>query len=243
MQDVKIVFFPHAGGNAERYNCFSNILTQMGYKSIVVEYSGHGTRIQEKLISDMKELVNNLYNDLFAGENDENYVFFGHSMGSWVAYELCRKFEEEGKKPPILLFVSGNIPPLFAKNMEVYGKMSDDELIDNTLEFGGTPPEVFEIKELRDVFLSVLRNDYLLLEKYALAEELNEFKVRSDIIAMSGQKDKCVGDKLDLWKTCTRKELNTYYFSGKHFYLFDYAKKISDIISEQIKLHMSFVSR
>ena len=238
MQNVKIVFFPHAGGRAANYYCFSKMFIQMGYESFVVEYSGHGAKIEEELISNMKDLVNNLYNDLFAGEYDGDYVFFGHSMGSWVAYELCRKFEVEGKKPPILLFVSGNTPPLFNKNIEAYETMTDDEFISNVLECGGTSTEVFDNKELRDLYLPVLRNDYLLLEKYALAEELNEFKVRSDIIAMSGKQDKIVGRKLDLWETCTKRDLQTYYFSGKHFYLFDHVKKISDIVSEQITLHM-----
>ena len=75
MQNVKIVFFPHAGGRAANYYCFSKMFIQMGYESFVVEYSGHGAKIEEELISNMKDLVNNLYNDLFAGEYDGDYVF------------------------------------------------------------------------------------------------------------------------------------------------------------------------
>lgn len=238
MQDINIVFFPHAGGNASIYKCFSNTLKRMGYNSRVAEYPGHGMKIVENLISDMNALVDYLYEKLFQDERDYDYIFFGHSMGSWVAYELCRKMRDVGRKTPMLLFVSGNTHPLLRKDSLKYTSKNDDEFIKDVLACGGTSPEVFANRELRALFLPVLRNDYLLLETYTSTEEISDFKVDSDIIAMGGKQDRTVGRKLDTWGNYTKKDFQMYYFKGQHFYLFDHVEKISEIISEQIMMHM-----
>lgn len=238
MQDIKVVFFPHAGGSASYYRSYAEAINEMGYQAVTVEYPGHGMRLGDNLIDNMDRLVDSLYDSMFSSTDSCDYVFLGHSMGSWVAYEMCKKFRSMGRKAPLFMIASGNVSPVLRKGTLKYRQMPDDEFISDVMAIGGTSQEIFNNEELKELFLPILRNDYILLEDYTSSEEVPEEKVNCDIIAIGGKQDKYVGRKLDSWEAYTKKDFQAYYFSGPHFFLFDHTEKITEMMAEQILQHL-----
>lgn len=127
---------------------------------VPIELSGRGARIDQKLYDTLEEAVEDVYNIIKNEIDDFNYAIYGHSMGSWIALELCYKIEKERRKPPVHLFVSGKEAPFTKEKKEDIHLLNDKELEKRLIELGGTPKYIFDNEELKKIFLPIIRADY-----------------------------------------------------------------------------------
>lgn len=236
MADIKLCFFPHAGGSAMGYKNFKMFLDS-SIVPVPIEPAGRGTRISEKPFTDILECVEDLfehYNDIFTGGNT---VFFGHSMGSLLAYELIRLMKKKNCTLPMHFFTSGRVsyPSLVPEKFTGLSKLNDEEFLSRFSESGGFPDMILKNKDLMAMLLPVLRADVKMVDNYVV--NLNDRAVDCDITVFFGKNDTMYdGKDLDSWKTLTTKTCDIYGFNGNHFYFSDPAvkKEVCSVINRII---------
>ena len=130
-----------------------------------LDLPGHGSRIQEPLLYDFDMVVHELTQQVvLKTEDDEAYVLFGHSMGGLMILHILDQLEEQGKRMPEGVILSGASVPEECPNRKKVKDMSEDEFLNMVYEQGGTSREIMETEEFRECFLPIIRADYTVLD-------------------------------------------------------------------------------
>ena len=223
---------PYAGGSASIYYEWSKYLDS-SIDIRPIELSGRGERINEPFYADVSEAVNDIFDRISQSTITGPYALFGHSMGAMLTYELARKIMLEGLNPPEHLFFSGRgVPDIKPTKVKNYHLMSDREFKEELLELGGTPPEIFENEELRQLFIPLLRSDFSLAEANFSHREVIPFECNISI--MVGKKETLSPKRIQAWKNHTHGLCVIYLFNGGHFFIKNHGKEIASIINEKL---------
>nr|WP_247741662.1 thioesterase domain-containing protein [Endozoicomonas sp. G2_1] len=212
-QPIKLVCFPHAGGNSSFFAKWQNIHPNIELTRIVLP--GRETRRKEQAKTIMADMLEDVVGQLELLVN-EPYVLFGHSMGSAIAYEVALHFESIGKGPEHL-FVSGRrAPHLPARRRPVYD-LAENDFLNAMYSLNGTPEAVMQESSLMELFLPCLRADFELIETY---QPNLKRRVNCSVTAMCGDSDPEVNcSELAAWKQLTNGQFKSQVFIGDHFYL------------------------
>lgn len=216
---TKLFAFPYAGGSSLHYFKWKNLLNDY-IELVPVELAGRGTRPKAPLCNTFSAAVEDLYKQIEHIIDESPYAFFGHSMGSLLAYELAHTLRDRGKKEPNVMFMSGRWAPHIERT-ELVDLMSSDECLkERLLELGGASPDLFENKHLSDLFIPILRADFCLMESYEYKN--NRQPLSAAMSVMTGMKDVDV-NKHDLieWGNHTNGRLSIHKFRGGHFFIND----------------------
>jgi medium-chain acyl-[acyl-carrier-protein] hydrolase len=183
-----------------------------------VQYPGRENRLSEPPIRSV-ELLSGQLAEAIRAENDKPVVFFGHSLGSLVAFETARALRGLQTAGPIHLFVSGREGPNTNDPEPPMHRLPDGELISelNRRYGNGIPAAVLAEPSLLRVFLPVLRADLEMNEtyRYVTGEPLT-----CPISAFGGRRDRKVGEVgLGGWRQETRGFFSMRMFEGDHFFV------------------------
>lgn len=224
---VKLFLIPYAGGNSSAYRCFLPYLNP-NIIPVFVELPGHGMRMNEKLEDSIMGNVMDIFSHIKPELDGTPFIFFGHSMGTLIEYEVIKLIEERKGMKPIHAFFSGRYTPDVFTGEEHY-KLPDNMFFEMLKLYGGTPDDFYHYPELVKTFLPILRNDYKAVETYTLLEKkVFEF----DITALAGSKDYIVSkEQLDIWKTYSSGKCDIHIFHGNHFFLFKDPKPVCELIN------------
>ncbi|ANY69436.1 hypothetical protein BBD42_25335 [Paenibacillus sp. BIHB 4019] len=219
MKKLKLLAFPFAGASSMYYYKWKkHISDQIDF--VPVELAGRGARPRDPLYHTFDEAIEDVYKQIDSIIDDGPYAFFGHSMGSMLAYELSHKLREQQRHDPTMIFVSGRWAPHIQRPDLVNPSTPDDQLKERLLELGGTSPELFENPLLADAFIPILRADFYAMESYVYDSSREPLSIA--INAMTGVKDWDV-NKRDFaeWGKHTTGEFSVHKFMGGHFYIND----------------------
>lgn len=229
---MKLFCFSYAGGSAMIYLKWKNIIDN--YIEIVpVELPGRGKRFTEKLCHNMEDVVDDIYSKLEKSFINEDYMLYGHSMGSWIVYYLTNKIIKHGTRLPSRVFLSGKEAPYIKKDSLIYHEMKENEFIEKIYNLGGTPKEVIENKELLDIYIPILINDYKLIETCKYEKPIRKYDF--DITIFNGIDDDLDEKDVEGWREYTSKQFKVYNFDGGHFFIHNHTKELLNIIYQQSK--------
>lgn len=208
---ARVILFPHAGGAASNYRWWAREFSD-DIQLDLVEYSGRGARLNDPPVTDHKILVDEVVEAVV--QKEQCTALLGHSMGSLIAYETARALSSMGM-PPEHLFVSASRAPSQRIPLADHS-LTDEALIADLVRYGGTPMEFLEDRDLRNLLLGTLRNDYRLLQRYVFAPgEL----LPVDITAFYGSEDRSVSDdEVSEWASMTDCTFASVPLGGGHFY-------------------------
>ncbi|MGW2558965.1 thioesterase II family protein [Streptomyces sp. NPDC001514] len=166
----RLFCFPHAGGAASTYVPLARALATAA-EVVAIQYPGRQDRRHEPPVESITGLAELIAGELIASfdEDARPYAFFGHSMGSAIAYETARLLEAEAREAvrrPVRLFLSGRGAPTPGPRSSdrLFG---DAALIAEIRRLGGTDSGVLDEPELLEMVLPALRADYGALRTYA----------------------------------------------------------------------------
>jgi len=233
MNKVKLFCFPNAGSSAMIYVRWRRLLNQ-DIELIPVEYPGHGGRMREPFCNNMDELIEDVMKQITQSiDTTSQYAFFGHSMGSAIAYELYYRLTSLGYQAPLHIFLSGREAPTAVEKKDSHYLLPEDAFRQHLLELGGITNEIFENKELCNVVMPIVRSDYRILGLFSY--KIKEEKMTSDISILNGKDDSVVmKNEVNGWALTTEGKIDFYYFEGGHFYINDCWIQINDIINSKL---------
>lgn len=102
---LRLFCFPYAGGGAVNF-CKWPLGLPNAVEVCPVELPGRGIRVRELPFTGLSPLVQAIAPALVSFL-DKPFVFFGHSMGGILSFELARLLHREYDLCPVHLFVSG----------------------------------------------------------------------------------------------------------------------------------------
>ena len=239
-RDAVLVFcFHHAGGSAAVYKKWQE-LSDDTLQFVPVELPGKGCRMDEEYITDMQTLTEMAADAVEWFADGRRIVFYGHSMGSAIAFKTAYELEKYHTCKPELLVVSGRHSPCIHLSDRYTTDMEDSALITELIIMGGTPKEILENKELMEYLIPHIKNDYRLNESFAYSGET----VNIPIYAYAGTMDADASyDILDDWEKVTTCGLKKREFEGKHFFLFDLGRPYVAMLKKRICTAVSIVNR
>lgn len=208
--------FPFAGAGPSNYHAlcksFSAELTPF-----VARLPGREGRRNIPAFTDVHAIADALAAAISPVAAEHPAVFWGHSMGALVAFELTRRLPKASQ--PRLLVLSGHQAPQLARTRRSIRieELSDERFVDLVKAYGGTPPVVFENRELLDIFLPQLRADLTALENYSYQTGP---PLACDLLCLNGTTDHLVGrGGADAWEHQTAGRFDTQLIPGGHFFL------------------------
>lgn len=227
---LRLFCFPYAGGGAHIFRSWSERLPPF-VEVLGVQPPGRGRRVRETPFTRIAPLVEDLRAAILPFL-DLPCVFFGHSLGAWVAFELSRALRRNQEMLPLGLFVSGSSAPQLSVNSEPEADLSAEEFVERLRELEGTPPKVLEHEGLLEILLPMLRGDFAVVHTYQYREEP---PLACPIIAFGGAEDKVVSqEELTGWQAQTAARFSLHLFPGDHFYLRTGERALLDVLAQEL---------
>lgn len=233
----RLVCFPHAGGTASFFRSWVPLMPA-GVELVAVRYPGREDRLLEPCAETMRDLVAPLTTACH-GLLGRPVVFFGHSMGASVAYEVALRLRAQGLAAPAALLVSGHSGPGLRKARGL-ARLDDADLIDDVRMIGGTDDQILDDPELRELILPAIRADYRLVEQYT-AEPAEPLDV--PVIAYYGTDDPDVdAETAGAWSKVTNSRFAIRSFDGDHFYLADHTAALVEDLFARLRCHTGLLA-
>ncbi len=228
---VRLFCFPYSGAGASLFYAWRGEFPA-AIEVCPVQLPGRETRLSEPPFRRMGDLIPALSNALETFL-DRPFALFGHSLGALIGFELARHLRREQRPTPRRLFVSAHRAPHLAGGSGLVHLAPDPELTRKLREMNGTPAEVLQNAELREVLFPILRADFELSETYA--HEADE-PLDCPISAFGGLADAQVGpESLQGWRQHTRAGFESRLFPGDHFFLTRNRRSLVDVLARRLE--------
>ncbi|MAR93094.1 MAG: putative thioesterase [Pseudomonadales bacterium] len=228
---LRLFCFSYAGGNASTYREWHKYLPA-DIEVCSVQLPGRGSRFREKAYTDLDQLLNSLVPEI-EPYTRVPYVFFGHSMGAQLAFELARRLRDKGIEQPKCLIVSGRRAPQIHKRGKPIYTLPEAEFREEIRRLNGTPEEALNNPELMDLVSPILRADFQLIETWTYQPS---DPIDTPVLALGGVKDNQVTlDDLEEWRKVTRGPFCLELFSGDHFFINQVTDTLLTTVSQAIE--------
>lgn len=215
----RLFVFPHAGAGASAYRLAAYLPDTV--EVCTVQLPGRENRFAERALTSLDDAVAALA-PLIADHTDLPYAFFGHSMGSLIAFETARRLRALGTRLPDRLFLSGMRAPGL-RDRDLRHTLPDDKLL-ATAEFGGVDAE------LQELLLPLLRADLTLCETYTHRAEA---PLPCSLTVLAGADDDSVDEtELAGWREHTSADFELHLFPGApHLYVRGAERQLAETIT------------
>lgn len=226
---LRLFLFPYAGGSASTYIPWVSDLSD-SVEVVIIQPPGRGSRLGELPFDNMSSLVADimLAKDLIC---DKPCVFFGHSLGSRVAFETCVQLQRFNLPLPLHLIVSGSKAAHIASDNRNINDLPEKEFIEELRRLNGTPKEVIDNYEILSMLIPLLRADFKIAEDYIS----DSIRIDTPISALGGAEDIDVEyEQIKAWEELTTHHFNLTIVPGDHFFVNSeraiVIKKVNDIL-------------
>lgn len=198
----------------------------------VVHLPGRESRLREAPFTRIEPLVD-AASAALRRYIDLPFAMFGHSMGALVAFELARRFRDEGWGTPSHLFVSGRRAPHLPPRHPVITHLPDGEFVQEIRRrYNGIPDEVLRHPDLLVLLVPGLRADLSVVETYAHRPGP---PLGCPIAAFGGLADpEATEAELAGWRQQTTGTLSVQMFPGGHFFLQSAHEELTRIVREEL---------
>lgn len=229
---MRIFCIPYAGGSSAVFAEWQKFMPN-NIEVVNPELAGRGIRSGEGFYRSISEAAYDLYNKILYEYHDgDKFAVFGHSMGCFIAYELCKLINRNDllKSKLVHVFMSGNYAPHLNGDEEhftEYHKLDHEGFRRQILNMDGTSAEIFDVPALRNYFVPIIRSDYYITENYR-TKEIVEFPCECSVL--NGVDDVLTYNDLHSWKKYSPAGFEIKNFDGNHFFINDHKKSLIDYI-------------
>jgi medium-chain acyl-[acyl-carrier-protein] hydrolase len=230
----RLLCFPYSGAGASIFRTWTAPLAPH-IEVVAVQLPGREARRKEVLFSHLPSLIQAMTPALLP-YLDRPFMFFGHSVGALISFEVARQLRRIGHALPCHLVVSGRAAPQFPASAPPMHQLPDADFLAALHRYNGTPAIVLKNADLMNLFMPILRADLAINETYIYEPEA---PFDFPIAVFGGSEDAQVSHAdLSGWREQTKADCNLKLFPGDHFFLKHQQTAILQIISA---LEMSIV--
>ncbi|MCE5295441.1 MAG: alpha/beta fold hydrolase [Chlamydiales bacterium] len=222
--------FPFAGGNSYSFNFIKPHLPKH-ITPIAIEIPGRGSRIRQPLVTSMDSMAQDALQQIEAKGVDTPCIFWGHSMGALLAFLVIRLLREGNKPLPQHFMVSGREGPSSVKEQETTPLylQPQEQFFRTLIALGGTPSEVFQHPEMRDLYEPILRADFQALATY---QHNPKEALAVPITCIVGDKEKIPRENLKKWDLESAVSCTHITYPGDHFFIFKNTSNLTSLLME-----------
>jgi medium-chain acyl-[acyl-carrier-protein] hydrolase len=226
--------FPYAGGGTSVFHAWPAYLPRT-VEVCLIKLPGREDRLAELPFNRLPPLVEAL-SEAMLRYLDRPFVFFGHSMGALLAFELARRLRRKQRPPPEHLFVSGCVAPQLRLSGSPVHQLPQEAFIEELRRLNGTPEEVLQNEEMLELVLPVLRADFALCWEYGYTIDV---PLDCAISAYGGCSDPGVRkEDLWAWREQTSGQFALRLFRGDHFFLHTTCRELLGVISTELNARL-----
>lgn len=212
---LRLFCFPYAGGGALTYREWPLHLPEHVLVT-AVQPPGRSYRLKTPPFRRLDALADAIA-ETIRPELDLPFVFWGHSMGALVAFEVTRALRRRGLPLPMRLFASAYHAPHLPSQRPPIDSLDDAALVAWLRGLRRTPAEVLANPKLVALILPTLRADLEACESYV---HVAERPLELPIAALSASDDREVTpERIDAWVEHTCGGFARRHFAGGHFHL------------------------
>ncbi|KID55195.1 thioesterase [Pseudoalteromonas luteoviolacea] len=226
---MRLFCFPYAGGSP---SIFMSWLSQLPthIEVVLIQLPGRGARLMETPYNKMNQTIAELmqHSDFIT---QKPCVFFGHSLGSRVAYELALTLHKHHDTLPLQLIASGSRAPHLKGHKAPIYHLPDAEFIAELRDLNGTPKEVLDNAELMELFLPLLRADFEIADCF----QAEQSPLPMPINVLYGHDDIDVtSEMVDAWQDLSALPITQHAFNGGHFFINTHSEQVIATVSKLI---------
>ena len=214
----RLFCFPYAGGQAAIYFDWHKYFLD-DVEVVTVQLPGRGARFFDPLIGDLKTEVTEICTE-FSTYFDKPFFVFGHSNGALFAYEMIKQLTSSPYiKNCKHLFLSAKSAPKSCYLGKPLHKKNDVMFKQELIRLGGTPKEIFDDKEVFDLLLPMIKNDFKI--GYEYVEKINNNQlVKVSATLFNGVNDKDISQQsMREWQEFLGGNVNYISLDGGHFFI------------------------
>lgn len=228
----RLVCFPYAGGGPSSYIPWASSIPA-DYELLILQMPGRAARFGETPIDDIHELFPLLVEN-FKPFTDLPYVFFGHSLGSRIAFGLMKSMERLGFPLPVHFIASGSRAPHIEADRDSVLHMNDVQFKEYLRDLGGTPPEILENQEFLDLLMPILKADFRLSETCVFSPNC---AYDCPISVFTGVEDTDISEEqLAGWQQFFQHKMALTRFSGGHFFIDEHRSSVVAEVNQVLNL-------
>lgn len=214
---TKLILFPYAGALGLAYNQWLKRLEQQ-FLVLRIAYNDLKSGTSQYDCLNWDELMDKLFEKLKSTIKEGDYIFFGHSMGSRVEYEMYRKIVEKKLPLPKIMIISGC--KVFTEGVIDPTFISEEEFRKKCIKLGGISNEVLEIPELTEIVFNELIRDIKILSQF----QFFPVKIESPVIVLNGDDDEF--STKEEWEEILKCKVDWRLYEGNHFFIYKNKKEI-----------------
>jgi surfactin synthase thioesterase subunit len=222
------VVFPHAGAAAASYRKLATALARGG-DTFIVQYPQRADRLRDPAPETVHDLACGLF-EAGPWSGAAPLRLFGHSMGAVVAFEFARIAESHDAVVQRLWVSAGPAPSAVASMPDL--PTSDDGLLADIADLGGTDPELLADEEFAELLTTAVRPDYQAVNRYDCGPGV---RIRADISVLGARDDHRVdAAALRLWENHTAGAFGLFLYDGGHFYLNEHIDDVAARVNDDV---------
>lgn len=233
---LRLFCLPYAGGGSVEFHAWRRQMPQT-IDICPVLLPGRERRLREPAIGYMQPLVEALAEALDPALEQGPFALFGHSMGSWIAFELTRQLRRNGQSMPVHLFASARRAPHLPGQGQAWSKLPDPEFIRAIQDrYRSIPQQLFDDPRLLSLFLPALRADFTLVDSY---QHSDEAPLDMPIDVYRGDGDDFVSQQeCHAWQQHSNAGVSLETFPGDHFFLRDSRELLVAAIARRLDSYL-----
>jgi surfactin synthase thioesterase subunit len=217
---LRLFCLHHAGGGASIFGEWQRALGPT-VAVLPVQLPGRERRVREPRFTDMASLVADLDEQLDP-YLDVPHVFYGHSMGALVAWNLAVHRSAAGRRLPEALLAGAANPPHVAPVSSTALHMSQDQLVQWLLDAGGISEMVLQYPEWVRAATAMLRDDLDVCNSHRHEDLGDAEPLPCPIHAFAGESDTLVGpEAMTGWARHSRVASDLHTVPGGHLFVRD----------------------
>ncbi|MFF4948449.1 thioesterase II family protein [Streptomyces chattanoogensis] len=235
---LRLFLFPHAGGAASAY---AHWLDRGGDALEIrsVQYPGREARLRERPLHSIGELADGLARAIAAERPGPPCVFFGHSMGALVAFEVAKRLRDLGLSGPERLFAAACAAPQTPRRTTL-GTLTDDLLAAWLIREDPSCAEALAHPELAALVLPALRADLTAVETYRPTPGP---PLDCPVTVLTGSDDTLHGVAVTGWRDHTTDEFRHHEFPGGHFFVRTSEREVMNLMEDLMEDLMKGLTR
>jgi medium-chain acyl-[acyl-carrier-protein] hydrolase len=230
---IRLFTFAHAGGGASVFSNWNKALP--GVHVLAARLPGRESRIAETAHSAMDTLTDALAEQI-APRLDRPFVFYGHSLGGLIAFELAHRLRELGLRQPERLLIGAYRSPDRKSPHPQLHALTDTDLVTGLKRYDSMPQSIIGSPELMALLTPMLRADFSLFETYAYRERT---PLDRPIVVYYGNDDRMIEPaEMDGWRTKSNAHVRLHPIDAGHFFHLGNETELLELVAKEMRCIM-----